>query len=103
MVLYIVLRGRCYDIIVLNARSPIKDKSDDSKGGLYEEPQQEFNHFPQCHIKTIFGDLSAKFVREGILKLLIWNGSLREDCKENGVGIVNFFFLFFPYRCVLDH
>lgn len=44
----------------------------------------------QCHIKTMFGDLVAKFGREGILKLLFGNESLHEDCKDNGVGIVNF-------------
>jgi hypothetical protein len=85
-----VLRGRWYDIIVLNAWSPIKDKSDDSKGGFCEESEQEFNHFPHCHTKIIFGDLSAKFGREVILKLLIGNKNLHEDYKDNGFGIVNF-------------
>jgi hypothetical protein len=85
-----VLRGGCSDSIVLKARSAFKDKSDDSKGGFYGQSEQEFNHFPQCHIKTMLGDLSEKFGREGILKLLVGNESLREDCKDNVVGIENF-------------
>jgi len=89
-VLNIVLWVRWYDIIVPNARSPIKNKSDNSKGGFYEESEQEFNHILQCHLKTMFVDLSAKFGRKGILKLLIGNESLNEDSKDNGVCIINF-------------
>ena len=66
-----MLRGRWYGIIFLNVRSPIKDKSDDSEDGFYEESEQEFSHFPQCHIKTVFGDLCAKFGRDDILLLVI--------------------------------
>jgi hypothetical protein len=65
-----VLRGRWYGIIVLNARSPIKDKSDESEGGFYEKSEQKFT-FPKCHIKTMFGDLCAKFGRDDILLLVI--------------------------------
>ena len=86
----IVLRGRWCDVIFLKARSPIKDKNGHSKGGFCEESEQQFNHFPQCHMQTMFGDLIAKFWREGILKLLIGNESLHEDSKDNGVGIGNF-------------
>jgi len=31
---YMVLRGRWYDIIVLNVYAPSEEKSDDSKGSL---------------------------------------------------------------------
>jgi hypothetical protein len=41
---YIVLRGRCCNIIVFNARAP-SEKSDDSKDGFYEELEQVFDHF----------------------------------------------------------
>jgi len=87
---YIVLRGRWCDVIVLKARSLIKDKNHHSKSGFCEESEQEFIHFPQCHMQTMFGDLSARFLREGILKLVIGNESLHEDSKDNGVGIENF-------------
>jgi len=33
---YIVLRGRCCNIIILNAHVPTEEKSDDSKDRFYE-------------------------------------------------------------------
>jgi hypothetical protein len=34
---YVVLRGRWYNIIVLNAHMPTEEKNDDSKDSFYEE------------------------------------------------------------------
>jgi hypothetical protein len=34
---YIVLRGRCCNIIVLNVYAPIEEKSDDSKERFFED------------------------------------------------------------------
>jgi hypothetical protein len=33
---YIILKGRCCDIIVLNEHAPTEDKSDDMKDNFYE-------------------------------------------------------------------
>ena len=41
-VTYIVLRGSCYNIIVLNVRAPSEGISDDSKDSFYEELLQVF-------------------------------------------------------------
>ena len=49
MVIYIVLRGRWGNIIVLNVHAPSEDKSDDSKDSFYEELEQVFDHFPRYH------------------------------------------------------
>ena len=42
---YIVLRGRCCNIIVLNVHATSEEKSDDSKDSFYEELEQVFDHF----------------------------------------------------------
>jgi hypothetical protein len=34
---YIVLRGRCCNIIVLNEHAPTEEKGDDSKDSFYEQ------------------------------------------------------------------
>ena len=39
---YIVLRGRWFNIIVLNVNAPSEEKSDDSKDSFYGELQQGF-------------------------------------------------------------
>jgi hypothetical protein len=41
-VLYIVLRGRWCNIIILNVRVPNEEKSDDSKDSFSEELEQVF-------------------------------------------------------------
>jgi len=39
----VVLRGRWCNSIVLNARVPTEEKSDDSKDGFYEELESSFH------------------------------------------------------------
>ena len=45
--LYIVLRGRWCNIIVLNVHAPSEEKSDDSKDSFYDKLEQVFDHFPK--------------------------------------------------------
>ena len=44
--LYIVLWGCWFNIIVLKVNAPSEEKSDDSKDSYYEELEQGFDHFP---------------------------------------------------------
>jgi hypothetical protein len=41
------LRGRCCDIIVLNAQAQTEEKSDKSNHRFYEELEPGFDHFPK--------------------------------------------------------
>ena len=88
--LYIVLRGRWCNIIVLYVHAPSEQKSDDSKDSFYEELEQVFYHFPNYHVKILLGDFNAKVRRENIFKPTIGNESLHQDCNDNAVRIVNF-------------
>jgi len=72
---YIVLRGRWWNISVLNVHAPSEDESDDSKDSFYEDLQQVFYHFPQYHVKILLEDFNAKNGRENIFKLTIGNQS----------------------------
>jgi exonuclease III len=47
--LYIMLKGRWCDIIVLNVHAPTEDKIDDIKDRFYEELEHVFNKFPKYH------------------------------------------------------
>jgi hypothetical protein len=60
---YIILRGRWYNIIVLNVHAPTEDKSDDIKDRFYEELEQVFDKFPKYHMKILLGDFNAKVGR----------------------------------------
>jgi exonuclease III len=85
---YIILRGRWYNIIVLNVHAPTEDKIDDIKDRLYEELEQVFDKLPKYHMKILFGDFNAKVGRKDIFKPTIGNESLHEISNDNGVRVV---------------
>ena len=86
----IVLRGRRYNIIVLNVHAPSEKKSNDSKDSFYEEFYKVFYHFPKDHTRILLGDFTVKLGREDIFKLTIGNENLHQDSNDSGVRIVKF-------------
>ena len=64
--MYVVLRGRWCNIIVLNVHAPSEEKSDEAKDSFYEELEQVFDHFPKYHMKILLGDFNAKVGRERV-------------------------------------
>jgi hypothetical protein len=48
--------------------APSEEKSDDSKDSFYEELEQFFYYFPNCHMKLLLGDFTAKVRRQNIFK-----------------------------------
>jgi hypothetical protein len=86
---YIILRGCCFLIIVLNVHAPTGDKIDDMKDMFCEELERIFDKFPKYHM-TVLGDFSAKVDMEDIFKLTIRNESLHKINDDNGVKVVNF-------------
>jgi hypothetical protein len=88
--LYIILRGWCCHIIVLNVHTLTEDKTDDVKGSFYEELECVFDKFPKHHMKMLLGDINTNVGKEDISKPTIGNESLYEISKDNGVRLVNF-------------
>jgi hypothetical protein len=87
---YIGLRGRWFNIIVLNVHAPSQEKSDEAKVSFYEELEQVFYHFSKYHMKVLLGDFNAKVGREDVFKPTIGNEVLHQESNNNGFGIVNF-------------
>jgi hypothetical protein len=54
---YIILRGRWFHIIVLNAHAQTEDKIDDVKDSFYAELERIFDKFPKYHM-NFFGEIS---------------------------------------------
>jgi hypothetical protein len=48
-----VLRGHWCNIIILNARAPTEEKSDNSEHNFYEELEQVLDHFPKYRMKIL--------------------------------------------------
>jgi hypothetical protein len=88
--MYIILRGRRCNIIVVNVHATWEDKSDDVKDSFYEELGHVFDQLPGYDMKILLGDFNANVGRENIFKPTIRNESLHEICNDNGVRIVNF-------------
>jgi exonuclease III len=70
---YMILRGRWYNIIVLNVHAPTEYKIYDIKDRFYEELEQVFDKLPKNHMKILLGDFNAKVGREDIFKPTIGN------------------------------
>jgi hypothetical protein len=88
--LYIILRGCWFYIIVLNVHAPTEDKIDHVKDCFCEELERIFDTFRKYHMKILLGDFGAKVGREDIFKPTIVNESLHEINNDNGVRVVNF-------------
>jgi hypothetical protein len=83
------MRGRWFNIIVINVHALSEGKSDESKDSFYEELEQVFDHSPKYHMKILL-DFNAKVGRENIFKPTNGNESLHQDNNDNGVRLVNF-------------
>jgi hypothetical protein len=88
--MYIMLRGRWCNIILLNVHAPCEDKGDDVKDSFYEELEGVFNQFPRYNMKILFGNFNARVGSENIFKPTIGNKNLHKISNDNGVRVVNF-------------
>jgi hypothetical protein len=73
---YIILRGRHYDINVLNVHAPTEDKTDSVKTTFCKELERVFNKFPKYQTK--------------IANCESTHGSLHEISNDNRVTVLNF-------------
>jgi hypothetical protein len=69
---YVMLRGRWWDIIVLNVHAPTGDKIDYVKDSYYKKLELIFDKFPKHHKKNLL-NFSAKVDRE-------------DHYKDQGIG-----------------
>jgi hypothetical protein len=76
--LYITLRGRWCDIIVLNVHDPTEDKTVDVKDSFSEELERVFDKFPKRHPKILLRYFNAKVGIKDIFKPTIGNENLHE-------------------------
>jgi hypothetical protein len=90
---YIILRRRWCNIIVVNVHVPCEDTSDDIKDSFYKELGHVFDQFPTYDMKSLLGDFNANVGRENILKPTIVNESSNDIRNDNGVRVVNLYYI----------
>jgi hypothetical protein len=84
--LYIILRGRRFHVIVLNVHNPTEDKIVGLKDSLYEELECVFDKFPKYQLKMLLADFNPKVGKEDIFKPTIGNESLHKISNDSGVS-----------------
>jgi hypothetical protein len=87
---YIILRGRWFNIIVLNVHAPCEDKGVDVKDSFYEELWHVFDQFHRYDMIILLGGFNAKVGRENIFNLTTGNESSHETSNDDGLKVVNF-------------
>jgi hypothetical protein len=88
--LYIILIGHWWDIIILNFHASTEDIMDDVKDSFYKELELVFDIIIKYHKKIFLRDFNAKVGREDIFKPTLVKESLHKITNDNGVRVVNF-------------
>jgi len=67
----IQIKGKIWDIALLNCYAPTEDKNNDAKSEFYERLEDAYDSLPGNTVKIIVGDLNAQIGREPNYRLTI--------------------------------
>lgn len=84
------VRGKFFNITLINAHAPTEEKEDDLKEEFYEKLQALYNRAPERDVKIILGDFNAKIGRETVYRPTIGIHSLHETSNDNGCRLIDF-------------
>jgi hypothetical protein len=87
---FIHVKGKIWDIALLNCYAPTEDKNNDVKSDFYESLENAYDSLPGNTIKIIVGDLNAQIGRESSYRPTIGQESLHLTSNDNGVRAINF-------------
>lgn len=83
------LRGRWFNITIINVYAPTEDKDEEVKDDFYEKLENVVDHIQKYDIKIVLGDFNAKIGREPHFKPIIGAQSLHETSNDNGVRCIS--------------
>lgn len=84
------VKGKFFNITLINCHAPTEEKDDDIKNAFYEKLQKVFERSPKRDVKIVLGDFNAKVGRESIYRPTIGSHSLHTVSNENGCRVVDF-------------
>lgn len=84
------IRGKFFNISLINVHAPTEDKEDEEKDEFYDELERAYDSCPRSDIKIVIGDLNAKIGREDIYLPHIGKYSLHNNTNSNGHRAVTF-------------
>jgi hypothetical protein len=85
---YFELKGKWFNILIINCYAPMDDKSEKIKSAFYEE--LDCDALPTGKTKFILGDFNAKIRKETTYKLTIGKDSLHNDKNDNRNKLITF-------------
>ncbi|XP_058126780.1 craniofacial development protein 2-like [Anopheles ziemanni] len=87
---YLRMRGKFYNISLINVHAPTEDKDEEEKDLFYGRLAKLYESCPRYDLKIILGDFNAKVGRESMYRQYIGTHSLHEHSNENGSRLVQF-------------
>lgn len=84
------MRGKFYNISVINVHAPTEEKTSEVKESFYEELDRAYSQCPSHDLKIVLGDFNAKLGREPIYSRCIGFHSLHGNTNDNGTRLVDF-------------
>jgi len=87
---FVLVKGKIWDIALLNWYAPTEDKNNEVKSDFYEDLENAYDSLPGSTVKIIVGDLNAQIGRESSYRSTIGQESLLVTSNDNGVRVINF-------------
>nr|XP_040240934.2 uncharacterized protein LOC120961299 [Anopheles coluzzii] len=84
------IRGRFFNLSIINVHSPHLGSTDDDKDNYYTQLEREYDRCPQHDVKIVIGDFNAQVGREEAFKPTIGSFSAHRLTNDNGLRLVNF-------------
>ncbi|XP_041785866.1 uncharacterized protein LOC121601136 [Anopheles merus] len=84
------IRGRFFNLSIINVHSPHLGSTDDDKDNYYTQLEREYDRCPQHDVEIVIGDFNAQVGREETFKPTIGSFSAHRLTNDNGLRLVNF-------------
>ena len=84
------IKGKMFNITLINAHAPTEDSEDNDKDSFYEKLEKLYDDAPRHDVKIVLGDFNAKIGKEKAFRPTIGKESLHEDSNSNGIRLIDF-------------
>jgi len=84
------IKGRFFNLSLINVYAPTNDRPEDEKDSFYSLLERTYDQCPRNDIKIVLGDLNAQVGREKTFRPTIGPHSLHPRSNENGLRLITF-------------
>ncbi|XP_058456421.1 craniofacial development protein 2-like [Malaya genurostris] len=84
------IKGRFFNISIINVHSPHLGSSDDDKDEFYAQLEREYDRCPRHDIKIVIGDFNAQVGQEVEFIPVVVSFSAHQQTNENGLRLIDF-------------